>query len=114
MVGEMGGQGRQEQLALGESPSAARLQGLATPNTVVVSHATHRLIEGYFTWEALGEQTLRGVSQPLNVYQVLGESGNYSRLDVAQIEDSHRWLVASKKSVSSWNGGSKPNLGKDR
>ena len=86
VVGEMGGQGRQEQLALGEVPNlAARLQGLATPNTVVVSHATHRLIEGYFTWEALGEQTLRGVSQPLNVYQVLGESGNYSRLDVAQI-----------------------------
>src|SRR3989449_385518 len=69
VVGAMGGLGRQEQLALGEVPNvASRIEGLAAPNTVVVSSATHRLIEGYFTCEALGAQTLRGVSQPLNVY----------------------------------------------
>ena len=44
----MGGGGRQEQLALGETPNvAARLQGLAAPNTVVISAATHQLLEGY-------------------------------------------------------------------
>jgi len=38
VVGEMGGSGRQEQLALGETPNvAARLQGLAAPDTVVTS-----------------------------------------------------------------------------
>jgi class 3 adenylate cyclase len=41
VVGAMGGSGRQEQLALGDTPNlAARLQGLAAPNTVVVSAAT--------------------------------------------------------------------------
>src|SRR5262245_13458286 len=40
VVGEMGGQGRQEQLALGETPNiAARIQGLTAPNTLVVSSA---------------------------------------------------------------------------
>src|SRR5712691_1250759 len=40
VVGEMGGAGRQEQLALGETPNlAARLRGLAEPNTVVISDA---------------------------------------------------------------------------
>src|SRR5262245_54732311 len=49
VVGEIGGRGRQEQLALGETPNiAARLQGLAAPNTVVISAATQRLIQGYF------------------------------------------------------------------
>ena len=44
VVGEMGGAGRQEQLALGEVPNlAARLQGLAASNTVVISDATSRL-----------------------------------------------------------------------
>ena len=41
VVGEMGGGGRQEQLALGDTPNlAARLQGLAAPDTVVISAAT--------------------------------------------------------------------------
>jgi TOMM system kinase/cyclase fusion protein len=84
VIGEMGGAGRQEQLALGEVPNiASRIEGLAAPNTIVVSEATSHLVEGYFTCEALGEHTLRGVPQPLNVYRVLGESGVHSRLDVA-------------------------------
>ena len=41
VVGEMGGSGRQEQLALGETPNvAARIQGLAAPDTVAISEAT--------------------------------------------------------------------------
>jgi class 3 adenylate cyclase/predicted ATPase len=84
VVGEMGGAGRQEQLALGETPNvAARVQGLAKVDSVVISADTYRLVEGYFDCRSLGEQVLRGVSQPLPAYQVLQESGVQSRLDVA-------------------------------
>jgi predicted ATPase/class 3 adenylate cyclase len=85
VVGEMGGQGRQEQLALGEVPNvASRIQGLAEPDTLVISADTYRLIQGYFECQALGEHTLRGVAQPLQVYRVLQASGARGRLDVAQ------------------------------
>jgi predicted ATPase/class 3 adenylate cyclase len=85
VVGAMGGQGRQEQLALGEVPNvASRLQGLAAPNTLVISEATLRLVQGFFACEALGEQALRGAVQPLQVYRVLQESEARGRLDVAQ------------------------------
>src|SRR5713226_414460 len=81
----MGGEGYREQLALGETPNlAARIQGLAQPNTLVVSSATYRLIQGYFACQDLGAQTLRGVAEPITVYQILRESGATSRLDVAQ------------------------------
>jgi class 3 adenylate cyclase/predicted ATPase len=84
VVGEMGGQGRQEQLALGEVPNiASRIEGLAESNTVAISEATYRLAQGYFDCEALGEQTLRGVSEPVAVYRVLQDSGARGRLDVA-------------------------------
>src|SRR5439155_51299 len=84
VVGEMGGVGRQEQLALGETPNiAARLQGLAEPDTVVISEATAQLIHGYFVCQALGAQALKGLTQPLMVYRVLHESGAQTRLDVA-------------------------------
>jgi class 3 adenylate cyclase/predicted ATPase len=85
VVGEMGGAGRQEQLALGEVPNVcARIEGLAAPNTIVMSDATYRIVEGYFTCESLGEHTLRGVPHPLKVFRVLAASGASSRLDVAQ------------------------------
>jgi class 3 adenylate cyclase/predicted ATPase len=85
VVGAMGGQGRQEQLALGETPNiAARIQGLAQPNTVAISDATSRLVQGYFDCDALGVQALRGVTEPLEVYRVLNPSGAQGRLDIAQ------------------------------
>ena len=85
VVGAMGGAGRQEQLALGEVPNiASRIQGLAAPNTVTISDATYRIAQGYFDYEALGEQTLRGVAEPVHVYRVLQASGARGRLDVAQ------------------------------
>jgi len=84
VVGEVGSGGTREQLALGETPNvAARLQGLAEPNTVVISGATSRLVSGYFECQALGAQALKGMAQPLAVYQVLHESAARSRLDVA-------------------------------
>jgi predicted ATPase len=84
VVGAMGGGARHEQLALGETPNiAARIQGLAAPNTVAISDATYRLVQGYFQCQDLGAQILRGVAEPLHVYHVLQESGARGRLDVA-------------------------------
>jgi class 3 adenylate cyclase/predicted ATPase len=85
VIGEMGGQGHQEQLALGEVPNiSSRIQGLAESNTIGISATTYRLVQGFFDCQALGEQALRGVSQSIAVYRVLRASGVYSRLDVAQ------------------------------
>ena len=84
VVGEVGGGTRQEQLALGETPNlAARLQGLAAPNTLVISAATLQLLGGFFTCQSLGTRLVKGFAQPLEVYQVLYESTARSRLDVA-------------------------------
>ena len=44
---------------------------------------TYRLVQGYFACQALGEQLLKGVSQPIALYQVLQESGVRSRLEAA-------------------------------
>ena len=84
VVGEIGGGAKQEQLALGETPNlAARLQGIAAPNTLVISAATLRLLSGFFACQSLGTPLLKGVTQPLEVYRVLDESMAHSRLDVA-------------------------------
>ena len=75
---------RAERLAVGATPNlAAHLQGLAAPNTVVISAETRALIQGFFEVEILGEHDLKGVSQPTVVYRVLGDSGLQSRLEAA-------------------------------
>jgi predicted ATPase/class 3 adenylate cyclase len=85
VVGEMGGAGRQEQLALGEVPNVcSRIQGLAASNTIAISDATYRLVQGYFVCQDLGAQSLRGVTESMRIYHVLSESGATSRLEVAQ------------------------------
>jgi class 3 adenylate cyclase/tetratricopeptide (TPR) repeat protein len=84
VVGEMGGGTRQERLALGETPNvAARLQGLAAPDTVLVSATTYRLIAGFFVCQELGAHALRGVAEPVPVYQIRTESAAQNRLEVA-------------------------------
>src|SRR5215470_15537584 len=82
VVGEVGSGTRQEQLALGETPNlAARLQGLAAPNTLVISAATLPLLGGFFACQSFGTPLLKGFAQPMEVYQVLSESTARSRLD---------------------------------
>jgi class 3 adenylate cyclase len=80
VVGVMGGGGRHEHLALGETPNiAARLQGLALANAVVISAVTARLVQGTFALEDLGAHALRGVAEPMTVSRVRGLLATPSR-----------------------------------
>ncbi|MFL5513104.1 MAG: AAA family ATPase, partial [Gemmatimonadales bacterium] len=84
VVGDVGDGARQEQLALGETPNvAARLQGIAAPNTLVISAATLQLLGGFFACQPFGTPLLKGLAQPLAVYRVLYESMARSRLEAA-------------------------------
>ena len=60
---------------VGETPNiAARLEGLAEPGSVLISDSTHSLTEGLFICESLGPLLLRGISKPVAVYRVEGET----------------------------------------
>jgi class 3 adenylate cyclase/predicted ATPase len=73
VVGVMGGGGRHEHLALGETPNiAARLEGLAPANAVVISAVTARLVHRTFALEELGTHALHGVAEPMAVSRVRG------------------------------------------
>ena len=76
VVGEMGGGGRHENLALGETPNiAARLEGLAEANTAVISLATAQLVQRSFILEELGPHELKGVSEPMRLFRVVSHRG---------------------------------------
>src|SRR5262245_36244469 len=84
VVGEIGAGERTERLALGETPNiAARVQSLAAPNEVLVSPTTFRLLHGLFASEGRGPQELKGISTPMTLYRVVGESTAQSRFEAA-------------------------------
>ena len=84
VISEIGSPGRHEQLALGETPNiAARVQGQADPNAVVISAATHQLVYGLFECQELGTRPLKGLSTSLALYQVVSEAAAHSRFEVA-------------------------------
>src|SRR5215468_8171877 len=83
VVGDLIGEGAaQEQGVVGETPNvAARLQALAEPGQVVISHSTRHLTGGMFEYRDLGRLTLKGYSDPVQAWQVLGPSTVESRFE---------------------------------
>ena len=83
VAGDSIGEGASEEKAVvGETPNlAARLQGLAEPNTVVIAPSTHRLAGGLFVYDDLGPQPLKGISDPVRAYRVREASDAPSRFE---------------------------------
>jgi class 3 adenylate cyclase/predicted ATPase len=83
VVGDLLGEGAaQEQSVIGETPNlAARLQGLAEPNTVVIADGTRLMLGGLFEYRDLGTLPIAGIDHPVQVWRVLGASHVGSRFE---------------------------------
>ena len=69
---------------IGQATSlAARLQSLASPGSIVVSESTFRLTDGFFAFNALGAAQIKGVSEPVPIYEVVGVGPLRTRLQAA-------------------------------
>src|SRR5437870_3718847 len=62
---------------------AARMEQMATPGSILITEYTRKLVEGYFELKALGAAEIKGVEEPLTVYEVLGAGPLRTRLQVA-------------------------------
>src|SRR5271168_4278655 len=83
VVGDLIGSGAsQEQAIVGETPNlAARLQGIAEPNIVVVAESTRKLVGNLFELEDLGEKDLKGIAGPVRAWAALRPSSVESRFE---------------------------------
>ena len=81
IVGDtVGDESAREQIVVGETPNLAfHLQSVAAPNTTVVAAGTKRLLGDVFVCEQLGPFDLKGLSEPVAAWRVLGERVGESR-----------------------------------
>jgi class 3 adenylate cyclase/tetratricopeptide (TPR) repeat protein len=85
VVGDIIGEGASEERAVvGETPNlAARLQGLAEPDTVVISSRTRRLVGSVFELEDLGRHALKGFDSEVQAWRALAENTARHESDVS-------------------------------
>src|SRR5256886_3973319 len=83
VVGDLIGSGEaQERGIVGETPNlAARLQGVAEPNTVVIAEGTRRLLGNLFELEDLGAKDLKGIAGPVRAWAALRQASLGSRFE---------------------------------
>ena len=83
VVGDIIGSGEaQERGIVGETPNlAARLQGIAEPNTVVIAEFTRRLVGNLFELRDLGPKELKGIAGPVRAFAALRASSVESRFE---------------------------------
>ena len=83
VVGDLIGSGAsQEQAIVGETPNlAARLQGVAEPNSVVIAESTRKLVGSLFELEVLGAQDLKGIVGPVRAWAAIRPSSVESRFE---------------------------------
>ena len=87
VVGELGhDDALWEHAVVGDAPNmAARLQGLATPGTVVVAASTRRLLGDLFHLRDLGRHRLKGIAEPIAAWAVEGISASDSRFEASRV-----------------------------
>lgn len=80
IVDHIGDAESRERSVVGEAPNlAARLQGLAIPNSLVIAQDTKQLVGGAFEFKDLGRHQLKGIAEPVIAWQVTGRSHVESR-----------------------------------
>jgi class 3 adenylate cyclase/predicted ATPase len=68
---------------------AARMEQMATPGSILITEHSRQLTTGYFELKALGAAEIKGVEEPLAVYEVLGVGPLRTRLQ----RSAHRGLT---------------------
>src|ERR1019366_7262292 len=83
VVGDLIGSGEaQERGIVGDTPNlAARLQGIAEPNTVVLAGSTRKLLGNLFELQDLGARDLKGIGGPVRAFAALRASSVESRFE---------------------------------
>jgi class 3 adenylate cyclase/predicted ATPase len=78
------GAGQTEYTPVGHTINlASRMQALAPTGSVVISEQTRKFVEGYFQVESLGPTRIKGISEAVNVYEVIGLGPLRTRLQRA-------------------------------
>jgi len=74
---------------------AARMEQMAKPGSSLLAPPTLRLVEGYVRVRSFGPVTIRGLAEPVEVFELLGASSSRTRLQVSAVRGLTRFIGRS-------------------
>src|SRR5262249_59014751 len=93
VVRSIGSDLKMDYTAVGQTTHlAARMEQMATPGSVLITPVTLRLAEGYMQVKSLGPVNIKGLPEPLEVYEVTGVEATRSRLQAATARGLTRFV----------------------
>jgi class 3 adenylate cyclase len=104
VVGSIGDNLRMDYSAIGDTTNlASRLQGIADPGEVLVSESTSRLVQGYVRLEALEPVEVKGKTEPVTPYKVIGSQPAVKLCIPPQVKRwKHFTLIVLKMPMTVW------------
>jgi class 3 adenylate cyclase len=129
VVGDLWDSGNsQERGIIGETPNlAARLQGIAEPDMVVIAEGTRKLLGNLFELQDLGARELKGITGPVRVWTALRASSVVSRFEALhaagltalvgrerELEILERGLAEARGQLNVIDVVAEPGMGKSR
>ena len=101
VVGEQAGEGDQSKLAVGSTPNlAARLQGLAEADQIVIANSTRRLVANAFELIALGEHALKGFAEAVRAWRVEAVAASEGRFEATRAAGNLTPLVGREEEIA--------------
>jgi class 3 adenylate cyclase/tetratricopeptide (TPR) repeat protein len=98
VVGKIGDDLRMDYTAQGHTVGlAARMEQLAEPGSAYLTAETARQVEGYFELRELGAFDVKGVSEPVDVFELQGAGGIRTRLDRSQAHGFSRFVGRARE-----------------
>ncbi len=93
VVGKIGDDLRMDYTALGHTANlAARMEQIAEPGRIYLAEPTAKLIEGFFVLRDLGRHEVKGIAQPVAVFELEGAGSVRTRLQVAELRGFSRFV----------------------
>jgi len=97
VVGAIGDDLRMDYTAEGHTSNlASRLEGMAKPDSIMVSNETYRLAEEFFRFQPLGQMNIRGISRPQDTYELISVGTVETRIDASVAKGLTRWVGRSR------------------
>jgi class 3 adenylate cyclase/tetratricopeptide (TPR) repeat protein len=93
VVRSIGSDLRMDYSAVGQTTHlAARMEQMAKPGSALLTPATLRLVEGYVQVRSLGPVSVKGLGEPMEVFELLGTGSGRTRLQVAAARGLTRFV----------------------
>jgi len=87
------GSGKADYTPIGHTANlAARMEAVAATGSIAITENTRRLVEGYFALHSRGPTRVKGMTEPVNVYEVMGPGPLRSKLDVSRARGFSRFV----------------------